>query len=121
MSKMESNMQIVLSEPIGWALIISIIIIAATILIWLIISIIMGYILLKKIAQLTTQINKFSCSLQKNTEKISDQISESVSLFNQSAKEQQNSKFNNVVKGIMGAGVVMGEMMHLFKKFKGGK
>ncbi len=114
-------MEITLSEPIGWALIISIIVVAATILVWLIISIILGTILLKKTAQLTTQINNFSASLQKSTEKISDQISESVNLFNQSAKEQQHSKMNNIVKGVMGAGAVIAEMLYIFKKFKGGK
>jgi predicted PurR-regulated permease PerM len=114
-------MNITLSEPLGWAIIISIIIIAATILVWLLITIILGSILLKKTAQLTSQINNFTISLQKNSEKISNQLSDSVKLFNQSVEENRNPKFGAFVKGVMGFGVIAAEFFSIYKRFKGGK
>ncbi len=112
---------ITFSGPLGWAILVSIIIISLTILIWLIITIILGSILLKKTAQMASQINNFTASLQKNSEKISDQLTESVKLFNQSVEENRNQKFNAFIKGVMGFGAVAAEFFSLYRRFKGGK
>jgi predicted PurR-regulated permease PerM len=115
------NMQITLSAPLGWAILISIIIIALTILVWLIITIVLGSTLLKKTSQLTSQLNSFALSLQNNSDKIAKELNESIKIFNQTATEQRNQKFSSFTKGVMGVGVLAAEFFAIYKRFKGGK
>ena len=114
--------QYLIPKSIALSVSISIIVIAIAILIWLIITIVFGLLLLKKMNLFTKNLNIMVTTLNDKTKLIGDSTSQLLQSYRlperkESEKASSFSKFAFTFGSIL---TVVFEAMQLVKKFKGG-
>jgi len=114
--------QYLIPKSIALSVSISIIVIAIAILIWLIITIVFGILLLKKMNIFTKNLNIMVSTLNDKTKLIGDSTSQLLQSYRlperkESEKASSFSKFAYTFGSIF---TVVFEAMQLVKKFKGG-
>lgn len=122
---MDNIVTTVLPAPIIYATSFSIIFIALAIIIWLLITIIFGTMLFKKINQLTKDFSKLTETLTEKTKQVADQTTDTIrsyALPNRSDKEAtKKNNFNSVFNSIFGIGSLLYEVLKIVNLFKNRK
>lgn len=110
----------VLPAPIVYATAFSIIIIATAILIWLIITIIFGTLLLKKMNILTKKVTQLTETWNEKSKQIADQTTATIQSFQVKPKTENNgdkkASMSSIITGLVGIGSVAFEVIKLINK-----
>jgi predicted PurR-regulated permease PerM len=114
-----------LPDPIIWAVAISIIVIGLAILIKLVIYLIAGSVLMKKVSQLTESIDSLVGTLNEKTSDIGDQASATIKTFNEkinseSEKVSDTKKWVDITTKVIAMGTIVLKFAQMFKKSNGG-
>lgn len=118
-----TDIQVKIPNGIALSVSISIIFIALAILIWLILTIIFGIALLKKLNQFTKNMSGFVDTLNEKTKLVGDNTAHLIRSYSLPEKKD-NGKTSSFGKFIFTFGSILPivfEIMQLAKKFKGGK
>lgn len=115
----------ILPTPIVYATAFSIIVIALVILIWLVLTIIFGTLLLKKMNDLIKNLSKLSETWNEKSKQIADQTTATIQSFQIRPKVENGSEkknnFASVLSGVFGFGSVLFEIIKLVNRRKSGK
>ena len=118
-----TNIEVVVPNSIALSVSISIIFIALALLIWLILTIVFGIVFMKKLTQLTNNMSGFVDTLKGKKKLVGDNTANLIRSYSLPEKKE-NEKTSSIGKFIMAFGSMLPialEIMHLVKKFKGGK
>ncbi|MCE5223733.1 hypothetical protein LLG10_06015 [bacterium] len=115
--------QYLIPKSIALSVSISIIVIAIAILIWLIITIVFGMVLLKKMNLFTKNLNTMVTTLNDKTKLIGDSTSQLLQSYRlpERKESEKTSSFSKFAYGFGSIFAVIFEVTQLVKKFKGGK
>jgi predicted PurR-regulated permease PerM len=115
----------ILPTPIVYATAISIIVIALAILIWLVLTIVFGTLLLKKVNELTKNMSRLTETWNEKSKQIADQTTATIQSFQLKPKGdsgyEKKNNFASVLSGIFGFGSMLLEIIKLVNQKKSGK
>ena len=119
---MENAVTTVLPVPIVYAVAFSVIVIAFALLIWLIITILFGTLLLKKMNALTKNVSDLVKTLTEKGKQVADQTTETIKSYQLPARTENESgkgfKFTPIVTSLVGIGGVLYEIVKIVALFK---
>ena len=122
---MDNMVTTILPTPIIYATSFSIIVIALAILIWLLLTIIFGTMLLKKLNLLTKNLSKLSETLIEKSKQVADQTTDTIRSYTMPARpEKETTKkynYNSVFNSIFGIGSMVFEVIKIVNLFKNRK
>ena len=118
-----TNFEVAVPNSIALSVSISIIFIAVALLVWLILTIVFGIALMKKLNQFTKNMSGFVDTLNEKTKLVGDNTANLIRSYSLPEKKE-NEKTSSIGKFIMVFGSMLPialELLQLVKKFKGGK
>lgn len=119
---MENSLSTVLPAPIVYAVAFSIIIIALAILIWLVITILFGTLILKKLNGLTKNISDLIKSLNEKGKQLADQTTETIKSYQLPPRTDNEAdkgfKIAPLINSFIGIGGLFFEVFKIINLFK---
>ena len=116
------KMETIIPAPIVYATAISIIVIALAILIWLVLTILFGTFLLKKINDLTKNVSKLTETWNEKSKQIADQTTATILSFQAKPKSENESGkknyFTSTMSSIIGLSPLIFDVIKMVNKNK---